>query len=274
MEYKVLTPSDQEYPKRLFERLGKSSPEQIYYHGLLDLLKRFTMAVISADAISGLAMMTTNQLLFTIREYDLKFIGGWHSVTETEIFRLGLLRRNLTVTLLTAKGLGHETFETFLQTRFQPPLHEFPERKEYFRRAKEGKLLMLSVSPPEEKRMRLPDIINRNWLACVLSDVVFVPFAEKGTKTFTLAKRVLSAQIPIFTTDHEGNHLLDQLGIPGLSRRTVGTYLEELGAHLAQLSEGENNKIILRESTLEPENESPKFVQGKFNCGRQGRGER
>ena len=70
MEYKVLTLSDQEYPKHLVERIGKSSPEQIFYHGPLDFLKRFTMAVISADSITGLALMAANQLLFTIREYD------------------------------------------------------------------------------------------------------------------------------------------------------------------------------------------------------------
>ncbi len=188
MEYKILTPSDQYYPKRLLDRLGKSSPEQIFYWGPLNFLKRFTMAVISADSISGLAMMAANQLLFTIREYDLNFIGGWHSVMETEIFRLGLFRRNLTVTLFTAKGLERETYESFLITRFHPPLHEFPEREEYFRRAREGNLLMLSVSPLKEARMKRPNIINRNWLACVLSDVVFVPFAERRTKTLPLAE--------------------------------------------------------------------------------------
>lgn len=265
MEYKVLTPSDQEYPKRLMERLGNSSPEQIYYWGPLDFLKRFTMAVISADSISGLSMMAANQLLFTIREYDLNFIGGWHSVMETEIFRLGLFRKNLTVTLFTAKGLACETFDSFLETRFYPPLHEFPEREEYFRRAKEGKLLMLSVSPPKEARMKRPNIINRNWLACVLSDVVFVPFAERRTKTFALAKQVLAAQIPIFTTDHEANQSLHQLGIPGLSRKSVGDYLENLGAHRASTFKEDQNQIVLHEPNLEPENKFPRFLQGKLN---------
>ena len=265
MEYQILTSSDPKYPKRLRERFVESYPEQIFYHGPLDFLNRFTMAVISADSISGLAMMATNQLLFTIREYDLNFIGGWHSVMETEIFRLGLFRKNITVTLFTAKGLERETFESFLETRFYPPLHEFPERDEYFRRAKEGKLLMLSVSPPEEKRMKRSNIINRNWLACALSDVVFVPFAEKGTKTYALTKRILSAQIPVFTTDHESNHDLHQLGIPGLTRKSVGACLEKLGAHRAQLSEPEKDKITAHEPTAEPENKSPKFLQERFN---------
>jgi hypothetical protein len=265
MEYQTLTPSNQEYPKRLLQRLGNSSAEHIFYCGPLDFLNRFTMAVISADSISGLAMMAANQLLFTIREYDLNLIGGWHSVMETEIFRLGLFRKNLTVTLFTAKGLPHETFDSFLETRFYPPLHEFPEREEYFRRAKEGRLLMLSFSPPEEKRMKRPNIITRNWLACVLSDVVFVPFAEKGTKTLALAKRVLSAQIPIFTSDHEDNKALHQLGIPGLSRGSVGDYLESLGANRASPIKGNRIQIVLPEPAAEEENKSPRFLQGKLN---------
>jgi predicted Rossmann fold nucleotide-binding protein DprA/Smf involved in DNA uptake len=265
MEYKVLTPPDQEYPNRLLDRLGGSSPEHIFYWGPLDFLKRFTIAVISADSITGLALMAANQLLFTIREYDLNFIGGWHSVMETEIFRLGLFRKNLTVTLFTAKGLARETFDSFLETRFYPPLHEFPEREEYFRRAKDGKLLMLSVSSPEEAKMKRPNIINRNWLACVLSDVVFVPFAEKGTKTLALAKRVFAAQIPIFTTDHADNKSLHQLGIPNFSRKSVGNYLETLGAKRASpLKEG-RNQIVLPEATTEPEKKSQRFIQGKFN---------
>jgi predicted Rossmann fold nucleotide-binding protein DprA/Smf involved in DNA uptake len=265
MEYKVLTPSDQNYPKRLHERLGQSSPGQIYYCGPLDFLNRFTMGVISADSISGLAMMAANQLLFTIREYDINLIGGWHSVMETEIFRLGLFRNNLAVTLFTAKGLERETFESFLETRFYPPLHEFPEREEYFSRAREGKLLMLSISPPEEKRMKRPNIVDRNWIACSLSNVVFVPFAEKGTKTLALARRVLAAQFPVFTTDHEDNKALHQLGIPGLSRKSVGDYLEGLGANRASPIKENRNQIVLPEPAAEQDNKSAKFLQGKLN---------
>ena len=152
MEYQILNPSDQEYPKRLLERLRKSSPEQIYYWGPLDLINRFTMAVISADSISGLALMATNQLLFTIREYDINLIGGWHSVMETEIFRLGLFRKNLTVTLFTAKGLESETFESFLETRFYPPLHEFPGERRIFSPSKGRKIIdAIHFSPGGEE---------------------------------------------------------------------------------------------------------------------------
>ena len=266
MEYQVLTLSDQGYPKRLLERLGNAAPKELYYWGPLDYLNRFTMGVISADSINGLALMATNQLLFTIREYDLNYIGGWHSVMEAEIFRLGLYRKNTTVTLFTAKGLERETFETFLETRFYPPLHEFPEREEYFRRAKEGKLLMLSAAPPKQGRMTKANIIQRNWLACVLSDVVFIPYAAKGTKTLAMAKRVFEANIPVFTTDQGSNGELHHLGIPGLTRKNVGAFLEKIGAKRAQVVKEGPKEVTL--SVMEkpdiPYGAKPKAGQGKL----------
>jgi len=93
MEYKIITPNDSKYPFKLTERLGDKRPGKIYYNGPLEFLEHFTMAVISADSISGLAMMETNQVLFTVREYEMNYIGSWHSVMETEIFRLGLFRK-------------------------------------------------------------------------------------------------------------------------------------------------------------------------------------
>jgi len=82
----------------------------------------------------------------------MNYIESWHSVMETEIFRLGLFRENLTVTLFSAKGLAKESYESFLEDRFYPPLHEFPERDEYFRRAAQGDLLMLSIALPDVGR--------------------------------------------------------------------------------------------------------------------------
>jgi predicted Rossmann fold nucleotide-binding protein DprA/Smf involved in DNA uptake len=90
MEYKILTPGDSKYPKKLKEWFGSECPSKIYYNGPLEYLDKFTMAVISADSIGGEGLIAANQLLFTIREYEMNYIGPWQSVMETEIFRLGL----------------------------------------------------------------------------------------------------------------------------------------------------------------------------------------
>lgn len=233
MEHKVITPNDSKYPRKLIERLGDKCPDKIYYSGPLKLLDHFTMAVICSDKSGGIALMETNQILFTVREYEINYIGGWHSVIESEIFRLSLFRKNTTTTLFSAKGLKKETFDSFLLDRFYPPLHEFPERDEYFRRAKDGELLMLSLSNPDETRQQRKNIMGRNWLSCVLADIVFIPYGPRGSKTYTMAKRVSETNIPVFTIDSDGCQDLHQLGIPGFNRKTVKTFLENKGAKLA-----------------------------------------
>jgi len=257
MEYQVLTPQDPAYPARLKERLGSEAPERLYYRGPLNLLQRFTMAAISADYSPGTALWASNQLFFTIRDYEINYIGGHHSVIEMEIFRLGLYFPHTSVSLFTARGLGKETFESFLLTRFSPPMHEFPERKEYFRRAEEGELLMLSITDPQEGGMTGKNIRLRNWIACNLADVVYVPGAIKGSKTLPMAKRVFKAGIPIFTTDHESNIYLHKIGIPAYTRKTVGKYLETLSAHLAPPPSKEVTYLNLEPSPPPP----PRLIQ-------------
>lgn len=247
MEYREIIPSDPQYPRKAKERLGDRAPV-IYYHGPLEFLDRFTTAVICSDKSHGTELWETNQVLFTIREYNMNYIGSWHSVIETEIFRLAMFQgygmyaskkgRNIllgdrTLTLFSAKGLNNETFDSYLLDRFYPPLHEFPERDEYFRRAKEGELLMLSVCEPDETKQSRKNIMERNWMACVLSDIVFIPYGPKGTKTYITAKKVVEANIPVFTIDHPTSSDLHKLGIPGFNRKTVGAFLEEKGAKLA-----------------------------------------
>lgn len=233
MEYKIITPDDSKYPKKLIERLGDECPNKIYCNGLLKLLDHWTMAIICSDKSGGVALLETNQVLFTVREYQMNYIGGWHSIIESETFRLSLFRKHNTTTLFSAKGLNKETFDSFLLDRFYPPLHEFPERDEYFRRAKNGELLMLSVTNPDETRQVRKNIMERNWLSCVLADIVFIPYGPKGSKTYTMAKRIVKANIPAFTIDHDESKDLHKLGIPGFNRSTVKTFLEDNGAKLA-----------------------------------------
>ena len=230
MEYRVINPKDSKYPQKLVKRLGDRSPDKIYYNGPLELLDHFTIGVICSDKSSGLVLMATNQVLFTVREYEMNYIGSWHSVIETEIFRLSLFRKNTTTTLFSAKGLQAETFETYLLDRFFPPLHEFPERDEYFRKAKNNEMLILSVSNPDETRQLRKNIMERNWTSCLLADIVFIPYGPKGSKTYTMAKKICKENVPIFTIDSDEAKDLHDLGIPGFNRKTVKAFLDEQGA--------------------------------------------
>lgn len=237
MEYRILTQGDKQYPRKLLTRMDACAPSPLYYHGPLKLLDRFSMGVLSSDLIPGRAMLEANQLLFTIRDYAINYVGGWHSVMETEIFRLGLYRNNdpnylRSVTMCTARGIQRETWDGFLADRFggKGPFTGFPEKEEFYRRAKCGELLVLSIVEPTLKRMTRNNVIERNVLVCMLSDIVFIPSALKGSKTLTVCKRILEAGIPIFTSIVDDNKDLHALGIPALDRKNVGKFLEGLGA--------------------------------------------
>ena len=260
MEYRVITPDDSKYPQQLIKRLGDRRPDNIYYSGPLELLDHFTIGVICSDKSGGIVLIETNQVLFTVREYAMNYVGSWHSVIETEIFRLSLFRKNTTTTLFSAKGLQAETFDSYLLDRFYPPLHEFPERDEYFRRAKTGEMLILSVSNPEETRQLRKNIMERNWISCVLADIVFIPYGPKGSKTYTMAKRISKENIPIFTIDHEESKDLHELGIPGFNRKTVKAFLEDQGAKVA-IPQNEIRKPIDIEIYNKPQSQQMSFIK-------------
>lgn len=263
MEYHVLKRGDKGYPRRLAERLGDKAPERLYFHGPLELLDRLTMATVCSDQSGGKALMATNQLLFTIREYELNYIGGWHSTLETEVFRLGLWRYNHTVTMFTAKGLAHETFESYLRDRFYPPFDKIPERKEYFRRAEEDELLVLSVVEPDVTRTLRPNVVQRNWIACALADFIFIPFAPKGSKTYALAKRIRKAGWPAFTLDDPMCAELHELGVPGFNRKSVAQFLEGFGAKVTTMERktiAQGPRDFVLQETLPPE--KPQNTQG------------
>jgi hypothetical protein len=236
MEYQKLVPADPAYPEKLRARLGEEAPA-LYYQGPLKLLDRFGMGVVCSDLIPGQCMIEANQLLFTIREYAMNYIGGWHSVMETEIFRLAMDRPtdpdNLrSLTMLTARGLARENWDNFLGDRFgyEGPFTGFPQKDEYYRRAQAGEILVMSATEPQLKRFLRSNIILRNTLSCLLADVVFVPYAGKGSKTYATCKKILPLGIPIFTVGRAENKETLDLGIPAYTRKTVGEFLEKLGA--------------------------------------------
>ena len=107
--------------------------------------------------------------------------------------------------------------------------------------------------------------MTRNWIACNLADVVFIPFAQKGTKTLTIVKRVVKAGLPVFTSDDETNQTVHELGIPGLTRKNVGKFLEELGASKADMEKYKPIVISLPEPEPVPEKPVSSLVQTEWD---------
>lgn len=99
-------------------------------------------------------------------------------------------------------------------------------------------------------------IMERNWMACVLGDIVFIPYGPKGSKTYITAKKVIEANIPAFTLDHPTCIDLHTLGIPGFNRKTIGAFLEEKGAK-RPINGNENSKESPESKYEIPEYKAP-----------------
>jgi hypothetical protein len=134
------------------------------------------------------------------------------------------------VTCFSSKGLARESFEGFITDRYRPPWGGFEQMREYRRRAEEGELLMLSVTEPEESRRRIAFLQKRNLAVCALSDLVYIPYAKPGAKTWETVKKVLALSIPCFTSDDPSNSRLHKLGVPGFNRKNLQKALESWGA--------------------------------------------
>jgi hypothetical protein len=223
----------------------KGEAPTIYFHGPLKLLDRFNLAVIGADLIPGQALMAMSDSFMTVRQYAMNFIGPCQSVGEMEVFTYVLETkydpdRRRSLTACTARGLTRENWDNFLGDRFgyKGPFTGFSQKPEFYRRAREDELLWLSVTPPEQLRFERKYIVLCNRVACALADAVYVLFAEKGTKTMSVVRHAVKTGVPMFTCQYSDDKATDvnkdlfALGLPSYNRKTVGKYLESLGARI------------------------------------------
>jgi hypothetical protein len=203
------------------------------------------MAFFTADVEPGLVTRAVWNMFFKVLEFEMNAIGSWQSVNEGVFFRSALEKPWISLSLFSALGLERETYESFLSYRHRPPFDSFIQKPEYERRAAENELLLLSVSPPRNEVQSKEIIMQRNWIACNMADVVFIGGAEKASlqwshrvnnltprrqKTYALAKRLAKNGIPVFTVDHPDNKDLFSLGIPGYTPETISGAFQSWGA--------------------------------------------
>jgi len=246
VEHRLLNPDDPEYAERIKRHIA--APPTLSVAGPLAFLARFNMAVVASDSIPARAVLAANDVLFSVREFAMNYVGGWHSVFETEVFRLALDRKTdpngqRTLTAVTARGLTHETPDGFLADRFgrEGPFTDFPQKPEFFRRIQAGEVLWLSATDAFEPGMPPAAVILRNQVACALADVVFVPYAARESRTHLVGRWLMERGIPAFTTEAEDSALLWELGVQKVGRKTVRPFLEKLGARLISRGGGTGN---------------------------------
>ena len=107
--------------------------------------------------------------------------------------------------------------------------------------------------------------MERNWLTCILSDIVFIPYGPKGSKTYTTAKKVVQANIPAFTIELDECKDLHKLGIPAYNRKTIKDFLQKHGAKIATPQKSEDITYTKTEPSKTPQ--AKNAIQKEFRFG-------
>ena len=135
-----------------------------------------------------------------IRKISAKhtIVSGFHSPVEKECLRI-LLREGFPVVICPARSL--DTFTI-------PKLWE--------RQLEAQKLLVLSMFNKSYSRFNASLAYQRNKFVAILADRVFIPFADKRSKTIELTRFLVSKGKTVLTFDVPENQSLLQLGAKAL----------------------------------------------------------
>jgi predicted Rossmann fold nucleotide-binding protein DprA/Smf involved in DNA uptake len=138
----------------------------------------------------GSAILKTFDAVRLLRDAGVPVIGGFHSPMERECLDL-LLRGHQPVVLCPARGL------TGLRLG-RAARHALAD----------GRLLILSPFGGNARRTTVARAVQRNGVVAALADVLLVPHAAPGGKTWTAVRAALGRHQPVLTFDTKGNAAL------------------------------------------------------------------
>jgi predicted Rossmann fold nucleotide-binding protein DprA/Smf involved in DNA uptake len=173
--------TDKEYPAVLQNRLGDDAPAVLYALGDVTVLRRRFLGLICSIQCPGSIVIKTLDAVRQLRDAGAVMIGGFHSPMEKECLDI-LLRGKQPVILCPA--------------RTPAGLRLTPQARQAL---KEGRLLIVSPFVDSVRRTTSAQAVQRNNLVAALADMVWVPHASPGGKTWTTIHRVLERHQPVFT---------------------------------------------------------------------------
>jgi predicted Rossmann fold nucleotide-binding protein DprA/Smf involved in DNA uptake len=170
----ALNVADARYPARLRERLGEAAPAQLSALGNLGLLLLPKTALFCSARCPGDAILRTYDQAARWRDAGRCVISGFHSPIEKECLRI-LLRGTPPVIVCPARSLE----KLRLPSAWKTPLSE-------------GRLLIISCTPPPHDRATAELAARRNKFVAALADAVWFAHIAPGGQTEQLAKTIAS----------------------------------------------------------------------------------
>lgn len=157
------------------------------------LEERQKMGFVSSVRCPGNLILRTYDLAQRLRDEERIVVGGFHSPMEKECLFI-LLKGKQPIVVFLARSLdGYRV----------PP--------EWRQALTNGRLLILSAFP-NASRPTVELAIQRNLLVAALADEIFIAHAQPGSKTETLALKVVTWGKPLLTFNDPDNEVLLSLG--------------------------------------------------------------
>ncbi len=177
MAITLLTPDHTCWPPQLARRLGREAPSALTALGDPTLLGGSLTALFCSARCPGNAILRAYDQAAHWRDTGRAVIGGFHSPLERECLRI-LLRGPQPLILCPARGLPR---------RLPPELHA---------PLAAGRLLVLTASPPQERRATRELAGRRNLLVAALASEVWFAHIAPGGQMERLAQRVAAWAAP------------------------------------------------------------------------------
>ena len=196
MKFKILTPKDKYFPKRLTSGFGNVFP-RFTAVGNLDILVNAQTAITGlfcSRSCPGSLILPALDHVRILRDTGKTVIGGFHSHMEQECLNL-LFRGTQPIIICPARAIDNMR----TPDAWKKPLAE-------------NRLLV--VSPFEESRKRVTAKLanQRNDFVAALSDEIFIINAGIGTGTFDLAVKAIKAGKKTYTINDTENKELIRMG--------------------------------------------------------------
>lgn len=162
--------------------------------GNLDILRHPLLALFCSVRCPGNLILQTYDLARALRDAGTVVVGGFHTPMEKECLAL-LLRGTQPVVVCPARSI--EGFR--LPSTWKAPLAE-------------GRLLLLSPFPADQRRATADLAAARNAFVARIADRVFVAHAAPGGRTEAFCRDTLAAGKPLLILDDPANAALITLG--------------------------------------------------------------
>jgi len=154
-----INPGNPNYPAALREGRGAEKVPRLAALGNTDILAKPLLGFLCSVRCPGEAILRTYDAARVLRDAGVPVIGGFHSPMEKECLAL-LLKGSQSVVICPARSIGNMRIPAL----WRKPLSD-------------GRLLILSVFPPEQKRVTAELAERRNQLVGALAHAMIVPYA-------------------------------------------------------------------------------------------------